>query len=37
VVFNAEANKENIPLKAEVLHDPKVKVEEEECNRRSYI
>jgi hypothetical protein len=36
-VFNAEANKENIPLKAEVLYNPKVKVEEEERNRRSHI
>jgi hypothetical protein len=36
-VFDAEADKENIPLKAEVLHNPKVKVEEEERNRRSHI
>jgi hypothetical protein len=36
-VFDTEADKENIPPKVEVLHNPKVKVEEEEHNRRSYI
>jgi hypothetical protein len=35
--LDAEDDKENIPPEAEVLHDPKVKIEDTQRDRRSHI
>ena len=35
--LDTEDDKENIPPEAEVLYDPKVKIEDTQRDRRSYI